>query len=188
MSTSSGRLTGCVRTTIDGVVWCNCPHIPNLNALRVEDQTYVEHEARRRIFRALEFARANLPGFERAQLVDTAPQLGVRQTRLLQGEYVLTKQDVLSGRWFEDRIGRGRDYYYPYRSLLPRGVDNLLVAGRCFSATSEAQKMSREIPPMMVVGQAAGTATSKRSPGSSCSWTERVLVGMAGDRGAGEPI
>ena len=167
-----------LRTTIDGVVWCNCPHIPNLNALRVEDQTYVEHEARRRFFRALEFARANLPGFERAQLVDTAPQLGVRQTRLLQGEYVLTKQDVLSGRWFEDRIGRGRDYYYPYRSLLPRGVDNLLVAGRCFSATSEAQKMSREIPPMMVVGQAAGTATSKRSPGSSCSW---IGAGAGGD-------
>ncbi len=149
-----------LRTTIDGVVWCNCPHIPNLNALRVEDQTYVEHEARRRIFRALDFARANLPGFKRAQLVDTAPQLGVRQTRLLQGEYVLTKQDVLSGRWFEDRIGRGRDYYYPYRTLLPRRVDNLLVAGRCFSATSEAQKMSREIPPMMVVGQAAGTAAA----------------------------
>jgi FAD dependent oxidoreductase len=149
-----------LRTTIDGVVWCNCPHIPNLNALCVEDQTYVEHEARRRIFRALDFARANLPGFERAQLVDTAPQLGVRQTRLLRGQYVLTKQDVLSGRWFEDRIGRGRDYYYPYRTLLPRGVDNLLVAGRCFSATSEAQKMSREIPPMMVVGQAAGTAAA----------------------------
>jgi hypothetical protein len=73
---------------------------------------------------------------------------------------VLTKQDVLGGRWFEDRIGRGRDYYYPYRTLLPRGVENLLVAGRCFSATSEAQKMSREIPPMMVVGQAAGTAAA----------------------------
>src|SRR6266498_2110081 len=53
-----------LRTTFDGVVWCNCPHIPNLNALRVEDQTYVEHEARRRIFRALDFARANLPGFD----------------------------------------------------------------------------------------------------------------------------
>lgn len=149
-----------LRTTIDGVVWCNCPHLPNLNALRVEDQTYVEREARRRIFRALAFARGQLPGFERAQLVDTAPQLGVRQTRLLRGEYVLTKQDVLSRRWFADRIGRGRDYYYPYRTLLPVGVENLLVAGRCFSATSEAQKMSREIPPMMVIGQAAGVAAA----------------------------
>jgi len=149
-----------LRTTIDGVVWCNCPHIPNLNALSVEDQTYVDYEARKRIFGALEFARKNLPGFERAQLVDTAPQLGVRQTRLLRGEYVLTKQDVLGGRWFADRIGRGRDYYYPYRTLLPLGVEGLLVAGRCFSATSEAQKMSREIPPMFVVGEAAGAAAA----------------------------
>ncbi|MBV9547711.1 MAG: FAD-dependent oxidoreductase, partial [Chloroflexi bacterium] len=149
-----------LRTTIDGVVWCNCPHIPNLNALDVRDQTYVEHEARRRIFRALAFAREHLPGFERAQLVDTAPQLGVRQTRLLRGEYVLSRDDVLRGRWFADRIGRGRDYYYPYRCLLPVGIENLLVAGRCFSATSEAQKMSREIPPMMVVGEAAGVAAA----------------------------
>jgi hypothetical protein len=149
-----------LRTTVDGVVWCNCPHIPNLNALSVEDQTYVEHEARKRIFAALEFARKNLPGFQRAQLVDTAPQLGVRQTRLLRGEYVLTKQDVLERRWIADRIGRGRDYYYPYRTLLPVGVENLLVAGRCFSATSDAQKMSREIPPMFVVGEAAGVAAA----------------------------
>jgi hypothetical protein len=149
-----------LRTTVDGVVWCNCPHIPNLNALSVEDQTYVEYEARKRIFAALEFVRKNLPGFERAQLVDTAPQLGVRQTRLLRGEYVLTKQDVLERRWFADRIGRGRDYYYPYRTLLPLGIENLLVAGRCFSATPDAQKMSREIPPMFVVGEAAGVAAA----------------------------
>ncbi len=149
-----------LRTTIDGVVWCNCPHIPNLNALSVEDQTYAEYEARKRIFAALDFARKTLPGFERAQLVDTAPQLGVRQTRLLRGEYVLTRQDVLERRWFADRIGRGRDYYYPYRTLLPLGVEGLLVAGRCFSATSDAQKMSREIPPMFVVGEAAGVAAA----------------------------
>jgi FAD dependent oxidoreductase len=149
-----------LRTTIDGVIWCNCPHIPNHNALSVEDQTYVEHEARKRIFRALDFARANLPGFEGAALVDTAPQLGVRQTRLLRGEYVLTKQDVLGRQWFADRIGMGRDYYYPYRTMLPLEVDNLLVAGRCFSATSEAQKMSREIPPMFVMGEAAGVAAA----------------------------
>jgi FAD dependent oxidoreductase len=149
-----------LRTTIDGVVWCNCPHIPNLSALSVEDQTYVEHEARERIFKALAFAREHLPGFERAALVDTAPQLGVRQTRLLRGEYTLTREDVLGRRWFADRIGMGRDYYYPYRTMLPQGVEDLLVAGRCFSATPEAQKMSREIPPMMVMGQAAGVAAA----------------------------
>ncbi len=149
-----------LRTTIDGVVWCNCPHMPNLDGLSVEDQTYAEFEARKRIFAAMDFARKNLPGFERAQLVDTAPQLGVRQTRLLRGEYVLTREDVLGRRWFSDRVGQGRDYYYPYRVMLPQAVDNLLVAGRCFSATSEAQKMSREIPPMFVLGQAAGVAAA----------------------------
>jgi 2-polyprenyl-6-methoxyphenol hydroxylase-like FAD-dependent oxidoreductase len=149
-----------LRTTIDGVVWCNCPHLPNLDGLSVKDQTYVEFEARKRIFAALDFARKNLPGFERAQLIDTAPQLGVRQTRLLRGEYVLTREDVLGRRWFADRVGQGRDYYYPYRVMLPQVVDDLLVAGRCFSATSEAQKMSREIPPMFVLGQAAGVAAA----------------------------
>ena len=149
-----------LRTPIDGVVWCNCPHIPDLNGLSVEDQTYVEYEARKRIFKAMEFARQNLPGFERARLVDTAPQLGTRQTRLLRGEYILTKQDVLGRQWFADRIGMGRDYYYPYRVMLPLGVENLIIAGRHFSATSEAQRMSREIPPMFVMGQAAGVAAA----------------------------
>ena len=149
-----------LRTPIDGVVWCNCPHIPDLNGLSVEDQTYVEYEARKRIFKALEFVRQNLPGFERARLVDTAPQLGTRQTRLLRGEYIMTKQDVLGRKWFADRIGMGRDYYYPYRVMLPLEVENLIIAGRHFSATSEAQRMSREIPPMFVMGQAAGTAAA----------------------------
>lgn len=149
-----------LRTPIDGVVWCNCPHIPDLNGLKVEDQTYVEYEARKRIWKAIEFVRQNLPGFEKAQLVDTAPQLGTRQTRLLHGEYTMTKQDVMGRKWFEDRVGMGRDYYYPYRVMLPQKVENLIVAGRHFSATSEAQKMSREIPPMFVLGQAAGTAAA----------------------------
>jgi hypothetical protein len=63
-------------------------------------------------------------------------------------------------RTFPDVIARGRDYYTPYRSLLPRGVDGLLVAGRCYAATPEAQKISREIPPLMVMGEAAGTAAA----------------------------
>jgi hypothetical protein len=54
----------------------------------------------------------------------------------------------------------GRDYYYPYRVMLPLEVENLVIAGRHFSATSEAQRMSREIPPMFVMGQAAGVAAA----------------------------
>ena len=62
--------------------------------------------------------------------------------------------------YFEDSIARGRDYYMPYRVLLPRKVDNLLVAGRHYSASSQAQKISREIPPCMAMGEAAGVAAA----------------------------
>lgn len=86
--------------------------------------------------------------------------MGVRQTRLLRGEYVVTKDDVTSRRHFADSVSRGRDYYTPYRSLLPRGVDQLLVAYRHYSATPEAQRISREIPPCMAMGQAAGIAAA----------------------------
>jgi FAD-dependent oxidoreductase family protein len=108
----------------------------------------------------IDLVRARYPGFERAWILDAAPQLGVRQTRLLEGEYVVTKEDIVGRRTFPDVIARGRDYYTPYRSLLPRGVDGLLVAGRCYAATPEAQKISREIPPLMVMGEAAGTAAA----------------------------
>jgi hypothetical protein len=104
--------------------------------------------------------RANLPGFRDAYVVDVAPQTGVRQTRLLDGRYVVTKEDVLNRVHFPDSVARGRDYYTPYRSLLPRGVDQLLVAGRHYSATSSAQKISREIPPCMAMGEAAGIAAA----------------------------
>ena len=106
-----------------------------------------------------------MPGFERAYFVDFAPQTGVRQTRLLRGEYVVTKQDVKSRAHFRDSVCRGRDYYTPYRALLPVGVDQLLVAGRHYSATRSAQKMSREIPPCMAMGEAAGIAAAQALDG-----------------------
>jgi FAD-dependent oxidoreductase family protein len=143
-----------------GVVWCNCPHIPGYDGLDPEHLTHIEVEARRRFVKVLDFVRAHCPGFERAYILDAAPQVGVRQTRLLEGEYVVTKDDLMERRTFPDVVARGRDYFTPYRSLLPRGVEGLLVAGRCYAATPEAQRISREIPPLMVMGEAAGTAAA----------------------------
>lgn len=143
-----------------GVVWCNCPHIPGRDGLRPEDLTHIEIESRRRFMTVIDFVRAHCPGFERAYILDAAPQVGVRQTRLLEGEYVVTKEDVIERRTFPDVVARGRDYFTPYRSLVPKHVEGLLVAGRCYSATSEAQRISREIPPVMVMGEAAGTAAA----------------------------
>lgn len=149
-----------LRTPLPGVVWCNCPHLIGYDAVKVEDMTAATLEGRRRLTALVAFARAHLPGFERSYLLDVASQLGVRQTRLLQGEYVVTRADVVGRRHFPDTVCRGRDYYTPYRALLPRGVDQLLVAGRHYSAESAAQKISREIPPCMAQGQAAGIAAA----------------------------
>ncbi|WP_418024492.1 FAD-dependent oxidoreductase [Paracoccus sp. TD-10] len=150
-----------LKTPLPGVVWCNCPHMPGYDGLSPEHMVEAEYEGRRRMMALLDFARANLPGFENAKMLGAAEQMGIRQTRLLQGEYVVTKDDVKKRRHFADSVCRGRDYYTPYRALLPKGIDNLIVAGRHYSVESEAQKQSREIPPCMAQGEAAGVAVAK---------------------------
>ena len=149
-----------LKTPIPGVVWCNCPHMPGYDGITVEDLTKAEYEGRDRMMGLFNFVKANLPGFENSSMLGAAEQVGVRTTRMLQGEYVVTKDDVVSRRYFHDTVCRGRDYYTPYRALLPTGVDQLIVAGRHYSAEPEAQKRSREIPPCMAQGEVAGIAAA----------------------------
>ncbi len=147
-----------LKTPLPGIVWLNCPHMTGLDGLAVDDLTGAEIEGRKRIQALLEYTRQSMPGFENAYIVDFAPQTGVRQTRLLKGEYVVQKSDVMKRIHFADAVARGRDYYTPYRALVPKEVDQLLVAGRHYSATPQAQKSSREIPPCMAMGEAVGVA------------------------------
>ena len=149
-----------LKTPLPGIVWCNCPHMAGLDGQKVEDLTRAEIQGRKHIHALVDFVRKNLPGFERCQVVDVAPQTGVRQTRLLEGEYILTKEDLAQRTRFADSVARGRDYTMPYRVMLPQQIDNLLVAGRHYSVTSQAQKISREIPPCMAMGEAAGVAAA----------------------------
>lgn len=149
-----------LKTPIPGVVWCNAPHMAGFDGTDPVSLTQAEFAARDKIAEAVELTRRTLPGFENCYVLDVAEQMGVRQSRLLEGEYVVTVDDVRERRHFADSVARGRDYYYPYRSLLPKRVDQLLVAGRHYSATPQAQKMSREIPPCMAMGQAAGLAAA----------------------------
>lgn len=147
-------------TPLPGIVWCNAPHMTGYDGLTPLDQTAANEEGRRRVAKLLEFARQRIPGFERAVLVDIAPQLGVRQTRLIRGDYVVTKDDVVKRHHFRDSVARGRGYYTPYRALLPQDTQGLLVAGRHYSVEPDAQKLSREIPPCMAMGEAAGVAAA----------------------------
>jgi hypothetical protein len=122
-----------------------------------------------------------VPGFERAAIVATSPAIGVRESRRVHGDYRLTRDDVLGACRFADEIalcgapiedhGPGGDtewryvaeggvYGIPYRTPLPAGVDGLLVAGRCFSATHDAHASARSMGTCMAMGQAAGTAAA----------------------------
>jgi hypothetical protein len=149
-----------LKTPLPGIVWCNCPHMTGLDGLSVADITKADFDGRKRIYALVDFVRANMPGFGNAVVIDVAPQLGVRQTRLLEGDYVVSKEDVMDRVHFPDTVARGRDYYTPYRSMLPKGIDGIIVAGRHYSATEAAQKQSREIPPCMSMGQSAGVAAA----------------------------
>jgi hypothetical protein len=144
-----------------------------------EELTRGEILGRAQAVRCAEFLRRHMPGFENAFLSDTATRLGIRETRRVRGLYALTEDDVLSGRRFSDGICRsawpvelhiaggetewkflapGTWYTVPYRCLVPVGAKNLLVVGRCISATHEGFASVRVIGPCMGEGQAAATA------------------------------
>ena len=111
----------------------------------------------------VDYARSALPGFERCFVVDVASQLGVRQTRLLQGEYVVTMADIAGRRHFVDSVARGRDYYTPYRALLPAKWRGLLVAGRHYSAEPQAQRVSARDTTVHVHGRSSWRGSGSRS-------------------------
>lgn len=109
--------------------------------------------------------RASVPGFQQATVSLLADQLGITESRRLQGDYVMMREDL--DREFEDVIARTGHwtkydcvYNIPYRSLLPRSLDNLLVAGRCISVDHRVHHATKEIPPCMATGEAAGTAAA----------------------------
>ncbi len=172
-----------LKTPLPGIVWCNCPHMPGFDGLSPEDMVAAEIQGRDRMMALLEFARANLPGFEKAKMLGAAEQIGIRQTRLLQGEYVVTRDDVKNRRYFDDTVCRGRDYYTPYRALLPRVSDNLIVAGRHYSAESEAQKLSAKSRPAGA-REAAGVAVIARPRRRPCASPCRCGEDPGADAGA----
>ncbi len=146
--------------------------------------TVAEQEGRRRARAVAEFLRS-LPPFARAFVSHAAPQVGVRESRRVMGRYQLTREDVLSGRKFEDAVARaswpielwadghpgalyeyledGETYDIPGRCLQARDVGNLFVAGRCLSATHDALGSSRVIGTCLATGEAAGALAARQA-------------------------
>lgn len=177
-----------LRPQIDPREWrANVTQIRNakggaMNGVDAQELSDGEIEGRRQIREYFRFLKAEVPGFEQSSIVDIAPQVGIRETRRIQGVYALTGEDILSSARFDDSIGvnawpmelhaDGRiDWGFPrdadnainelpWRMLVPQGVDNLLVAGRCASMTHEGQSAARASGGCFVMGQAAGTAAA----------------------------
>lgn len=174
---------GLYRTLEPGIWRINTTRLQRLDGTRAADLTRAEVEGRNQVVELLGFFRTWLPGFERCTILDTATQVGVRETRRIEGEYTLTVDDLITGREFDDVIalagypvdlhsptgdGGGADgtydtanvYQIPYRSLVPVNREQLLVAGRSISATHEAMAAIRVMPPAFAMGEAAGTAAA----------------------------
>jgi len=155
----------------ESIVWCHNRY-PNKSQIDVEELTRVEFEGRKKMMITYDFWKKNLPGFEKSFIVLSCPQLGTRSSRRLIGEYKLTKPDMANNEPFEDTIAifpdldRGQEsldhplMYIPYRSLLPKNVDNLLVACRAFSSDEHVQEWFNLIPHCIAFGEAAGAASA----------------------------
>jgi hypothetical protein len=175
----TGHVTQIYNTPLPGVLVLCCPSYSG-NGLSASDLTRAEIAVTKDIWKRMDTMRAEWPGFENSYLLDL-PEIFTRETRHILGEYIVTIDDLHSSRAFPDSIGRGahiidtshipaslRNYplpsrwsfSIPYRCLVARDVANLLVAGRCISATHEASGCIRVTAACMMTGEAAGTAAA----------------------------
>jgi hypothetical protein len=163
----------------DDEVLVNTTRVQGLDGTNVEDLTEAEELGRKQVLMVAEFM-SSLPGFEKASISSVGSQIGIRETRRIDGQYALQVDDVVKGRRFDDVIARsgypidihdpsGKGvtaawvegdgaYDIPYRCLLPKRITNLLTGGRCISTTHEALATTRLTPSCMATGQAAGSA------------------------------
>jgi 2-polyprenyl-6-methoxyphenol hydroxylase-like FAD-dependent oxidoreductase len=155
-------------------VWYHCmqPQTERTDAMDVEQLTRIEIKARKRALVTYEFMKKHMPGFEDSFIMLTAPQLGTQGGRRIIGEYTLTEKDMETDEVFEDTIAvlANNDYgeisikhpalCIPYRCLVPKRVDGLLVACRAFSSSDVINETFNIIPHCLAYGQAAGTAAA----------------------------
>jgi hypothetical protein len=154
------------RTSVDSVVWFNTSYHTG-DTLDIKFLTAAENVIREKAWLTFEFYRRNIPGFENAFLLDTAPQVGTRASRRLAGEYLLTMDEVKNGARFDDTIATcsielkdNSLINIPYGCLLPKTIDGLLVAGRSISNDFATMLTTRLIPTCILTGQAAGAAAA----------------------------
>jgi ribulose 1,5-bisphosphate synthetase/thiazole synthase len=160
----------------------NTTRIIGKDGTKVVDVTEAMIEGRRQVREVADFLQKYIPGFEKAVVSETAPHIGVRETRRIHCDYTVTADDIIQTTSFDDSIARGnwfidihsptgegteriyppegKWYEIPYRSLRARGIENLLIASRCIDSTHEAHATIRITPQVMAIGEGAGTAAA----------------------------
>ncbi len=166
----------------DGILHLNTTRVIKLSPTDPRDLTLAEIEARRQVLEMYHFLRENAESCKNSRIISMAQEIGIRESRKLIGVHLLTAEEMKEQVVFEDTVALGNymidihnpsgegtyryrfeegDYYrIPYRSLLPKETDNLLVAGRCLSATHEAHSAVRIMPICACLGEAAGIAVA----------------------------
>lgn len=169
----------------EGEVVVNMAHVKLVDVTDAGDLTRAEITGNSYVWKTMKFLKKYVKGFKNTRVSEVSPFIGIRETRRIIGEYMLNEDDMLACKKFDDRIamgGRGVDihdptpdnsqscrsmymkfpkgYYIPFGSLVPRGLDNLLVAGRCISVSYRALGSTRVMAQCMATGQAAGTAAA----------------------------
>lgn len=171
-----------VTTHRDDLVIVNTVRILYSSGLNNRDLSKAQSQGHKMAWQIHQLLKNKIPGFENSYISNTATQIGVRETRRIVGEYTLTGLDIVNAVKFEDKIARGNypidihdptgsggqmirikdgeHYDIPFRSLIPKNIDNLLVAGRCISATHEAQASIRITATCSAMGEATGVAST----------------------------
>jgi hypothetical protein len=169
-----------VKMPVPNVLHLNTTRVVKLDPTSAIDISKAEIIARKQVYEVYEFMKKHADGLEDSYLMMTAPEIGVRESRKIVGEYTLTEKDLRAFTKFDDSIaacnyeidihspeGTGTSHYFfplgeyytiPYRCLIPKTVNNLLVAGRCISSDHGAQASYRIMPTVCCIGEAAGTA------------------------------
>ena len=169
-----------MKYVLPGVIHFNSTRVVCKDPTDPFEVSKAQVEARRQVFELFRFLKANFASMKNAEIMTVGAEIGVRESRRIVGEYRLTKEDVLSYRVFPDSVAcgayeidihnpvgtgteliylaPGKYYTIPYRCLIPKTVDNMLVAGRCISSTHEAQSSYRIMPIVCCIGEGAGAA------------------------------
>jgi hypothetical protein len=161
-------------------IWVNMTRVSGVDSTDPASYTKGEHDARKQMYDVIAYLKDFVPGFQTAWLERSAAFMGIRESRVIVGKYVMTAQDILEQKPFEDAIAvagypvdihhaKGGDctmlfcedaYQIPYGVLVPQTIEGLLVAGRCSAMDHEAMAATRVMSTCMALGEAAGTAAA----------------------------